>query len=455
MREADSHSFLDAQPLPMSALGGSVVSVWNRYRSVPIVYRLAAAFVLGVVVAFTVGPPAAALAPIGDLFLRLLGMIVVPIVAFSLLSGVRRLSPARMGRVGGIVVGLYAITTTIAGIIGLGVANLLDPGTGVMLTGGGSDSAQPPGLREVVLGIVPENPISALARGDLLAIIFFVIVFAIALALVRDRTDDETVREGVETFFALAEAGMEAMFTIVWGVMEFGVLGVFALVAAELAGKDVGAIVALGSLVAVVTLAIAIHIAFTYLLVIVSGLVGKSPGSFLQGARNAMVTAFTIRSSSATLPVTMSDAEENLKIDESIYGFSLPLGSTANMDGAAIRQAVTVVFAANVVGQSLGLGEQVAILLVTVLISIGTAGVPGAGLIMLTVVLQQAGLPLTIVGFVAAVDPVLGRVATLNNVTGDLAVSTLAAKWNDAIDLDDGVWASGDSAPSGAPAVDD
>jgi Na+/H+-dicarboxylate symporter len=433
----------------------SVAHVWQRYRAVPIVYRLAVAFVLGVAVAFFVGQPASMLAPLGDLFLRLLQMIVIPVVVFSLLVGVRRLSPAQMGRVGGTVVALYAVTTTVAGIIGLAVANLLAPGQGVTFTGGETQSTQAPSIREVILGIVPENPVSALANGDLLAIIFFVIVFGIALALVQDRTDQEAVREGAETFFELAEAGMEAMFTLVWGVMEFGVIGVFALVASELAGRDIGAILALGSLVVVVAIGVAIHITVTYLGAIVGGLVGESPMAFLRGAKNAMVTAFSIRSSSATLPVTMSDAEENLRIDESVYGFALPLGSTANMDGAAIRQSVTVVFAANVVGQPLGLGEQVAILIVTVLISIGTAGVPGAGLIMLTIILQQAGLPLTIVGFVAAVDPVLGRIATMNNITGDLAVSTLAAKWNSAIDLESGVWADTDAAPSGVPSTDD
>lgn len=267
------------------------------------------------------------------------------------------------------------------------------------------------------------------------------IVFGIALALVLDRTDDDTVEAGASTVFAIAQAGMEAMFTLVWGVMEFGVIGVFALVAAELAGRDVGAILALGSLVGVVALAIGVHIVVTYLFVIVLGLIGESPIAFLRGAKNAMTTAFSIRSSSATLPVTMTDAEEQLRIDERVYGFALPLGSTANMDGAAIRQAVTVVFAANVVGQPLALGDQAAILLITVLVSIGTAGVPGAGLIMLTIVLQQAGLPLTVVGFVAAVDPILGRIATMNNVTGDLAVSTLVGKLTGSIDLDDGVWA--------------
>src|SRR5699024_2477898 len=252
----------------MPAIGSSIRRVWHRYRAVPVVYRLAIAFVLGVAVAFTVGPPATALAPIGDLFLRLLEMIVVPIVVFSLLSGVRRLSPARMGRVGGTVVGLYAITTTVAGIIGLVLANVLEPGRGVAFTGGEAQSKSVPSLQEVVLGIVPQNPVNALANGDLLAIIFFAIVFGIALALVRDTADDESIRNGAETFFELAETGMEALFRIVWGVMEFGVLGVFALVASELAGKEIGAIIALGSLVAVVTLAVVVHITVTYLGVI-------------------------------------------------------------------------------------------------------------------------------------------------------------------------------------------
>lgn len=448
----------------MSDTEHPVVRVWHRYRGVPIVYRLAVSFVLGTVVAFTVGAPATRLAPLGDLFLDLLEMIVVPVVVFSLLAGVRRLSPRQMGRVGGIVLGLYAVTTTVAGIIGLTVANLLKPGQGVTFTGGEAESAQPPSISDVLLGVVPNNPVDALANADLLSIIFFVIVFGIALAIARDRAnegglrdgaDGDVIRDGAETFFKLAETGMEAMFVLVWGVMEYGVIGVFALVASELAGKDIGAILALGSLVAVVFVGVLIHITVTYLGVIVGGLLGESPVSFLQGAKNAMVMAFSIRSSSATLPVTMTDAEERLRIDESVYGFSLPFGSTANMDGAAIRQAVTVVFAANVVGQPLGLGDQIAILLVTVLISIGTAGVPGAGLIMLTIVLQQAGLPLTVVGFIAAVDPMLGRLATMNNVTGDLAVSTLAAKWNGAIDLHSGVWTATETDTSNPSMADD
>ncbi|WP_266080177.1 dicarboxylate/amino acid:cation symporter [Haladaptatus caseinilyticus] len=433
----------------------TIRNLWRRYRAVPIVYRISLGFVLGAVVGLSFGQPATNLQPVGDLFLRLLKMLVVPLVIFTIISGMKRLSPARLGRVGGVVVFLYMATTAIAAGIGLGVANLINPGTGVEFTGGEAKSAEAPQLSEVILGIVPENPLSAMVNGDLLATIFFVVVFGLALALVRDQTDDARIREGVEGIFRAIDAGTEALFAIVWGVMEFGVIGVFALVASSLGQNGVGALFSLASLVGVIALGIAIHISVTYLGLITMAGLGQSPLAFLSGARDAMVTAFSIRSSSGTLPVTITDAEEHLRIDESVYGFSLPLGATINMDGAAIRQAVTAVFAANVVGVSLGLADQVVILATVVLVSIGTAGVPGAGLIMLTIILNAAGLPLEIVGFVAGVDPILGRIATMNNVTGDLAVSSLAGKWNDAIDLESGVWTDMRDRPSVGVSSDD
>ncbi|MFB6133498.1 MAG: dicarboxylate/amino acid:cation symporter [Halanaeroarchaeum sp.] len=426
--------------------------LWSRYRSVQIVYRLAVAFAIGALVGLTVGERATALRPLGDLFLRLLGMLVVPLVVFTILTGMERLSPAKLGRIGGSVVLAYAVTTFVAGAIGLTLANLLNPGVGVTFTGGEAVSAETPRLESVLLGIVPENVFGAMARGDIIAIIFFVVVFGLGLTIARETSEDARVTDGIDTLFAISEAATQALFKAVWGVMEYGVLGVFALVAASVGTNGVGGILSLGSLVAVVALAVVVHMSVVYLGVITMGVLGESPVAFLAGARDAMVTAFSIRSSSGTLPVTMTDAEEHLRIDESVYGFALPLGSTINMDGAAIRQGVTAVFAANILGVQLGIGEQVVALLTVVLVSVGTAGVPGAGLIMLTIVLQTLGLPLEVVGFVAAVDPILGRIATTNNVTGDLAVSALVAKYNDAIDLEGGVWTGGgrNSTPSAA-----
>ena len=390
--------------------------------------------------------------PLGDLFLRLLNMLVVPIIVFTLVTGVRQLSPARLGRIGGATVGLYAVTTTIAGTIGLLVANVLQPGRGVEYTGGEAQSQTPPSLTEVLLGIVPSNPVAAMADGNLLATVFFVIVFGIALTYVRAQQDALAGR--VDSVFDAFEVGAEAMFVVVRGVLEYGVIGVFALMAAGIGAEGIGVFSSLGALVLAVAIAVVIHILVTYLGLLMGGIASVSPLSFLIGSRDAMVTAFATRSSSGTLPVTMTSAEEHLRLQEGVYSFALPVGATANMDGAAIRQAITVVFAANVVGQPLVLSEQLLVLLVAVLISIGTAGVPGAGLVMLTVVLSQVGLPLALVGFVAGVDPILGRIATMNNVTGDLAVATVVGRWNDAIDLSSGVWAPSAPATDGTP-VDD
>ena len=413
-------------------------TLWSRYRSIPLIWRIFVAFVLGAGAGIVFGEQMAVVKPVGDLFLRLLNMLVIPIIVFTLLTGIRQLSPAKLGKIGGATVGLYALTTTLAGIIGLAVANVLQPGRGLEFGGGEAQSKAPPSLLDVVLGIVPNNPVAALAEGNLLATVFFVIVFGIALTYVRSQQD--ALADSVDSVFEAFEVGAEAMFAIVRGVLEFGVLGVFALMASGIGTEGIGLFSSLGELVLAITIAIVIHIGFTYLVLLMGVVADVSPIAFLSGAKDAIVTAFATRSSSGTLPVTMRNADEDLRIAERVYSFTLPVGATASMDGAAIRQAVTVMFAANVVGQPLVLTEQVFVLIVAVLISIGTAGVPGAGIVMLTVILTQVGLPLEVVGFVAGVDPILGRIATMNNVTGDLAVSTVVGKWNDGLNLDEGVW---------------
>jgi len=414
-------------------------SLWRRYRSVPLIYRIAVAFLLGSLAGAVFGERMTVVKPFGDLFLRLLNMLVVPIIVFTLLTGIRQLSPAKLGRIGGATVGLYAVTTTFAGLIGLAVANLLRPGRGVEFTGGEAQSQAPPSLTEVVLGIVPNNPVAAMAEGNLLATVFFVIVFGIALTYVRAQKPELAGR--VDGVFGAFKIGAEAMFVVVRGVLEYGVIGVFALMAVGIGTEGVGVFSSLGALVLAVGVAVVVHIAFTYLFVLMRVVAGVSPVAFLRGAKRRDAHRLRDALVQRDAPVTMTNAEEDLRIEERVYSFALPVGATANMDGAAIRQAITVMFAANAVGQPLALTEQFLVLVVAVLISIGTAGVPGAGLVMLTVVLSQVGLPLAVVGFVAGVDPILGRIATMNNVTGDLAVATVVGKWNDAVDFGDGVWA--------------
>jgi Na+/H+-dicarboxylate symporter len=415
-------------------------NVWRRYRSISIAYRIGAAFVLGSIVGLAVGEPAMALEPLGDLFIRLLEMLVIPIVVFTLLMGIRQLSPATLGKVGGQVVALYAFTSALAVAIGLAVANVINPGTEMTLTDESADAEEPPGATEVFLGIVPENPLEAMATTDILATLFFVIVFGLALVLVAEETDDERVANGIETIFDIMEAGSEAMFKIVWGVMEYGVLGVFALMAVVFADAGPGAVRAFAMVILALAIAVVVHIAVVHLGILIVAVTRQSPIAFLVGVKDALVTALAIASSSAALPISMANAENNLKINEGIYGFSLPLGATINMDGTAMYQGVAAIFAANLVGVQLSLAEQFIVVSIAVLASIGTAGVPGAGLIMLTLVLSQLGLPLEVIAFVAGIDPVLDRMRTMTNIAGDLAVATAVGHWNDAVDFESGVW---------------
>ncbi|NUB93468.1 dicarboxylate/amino acid:cation symporter [Haloterrigena sp. SYSU A121-1] len=416
-------------------------SAWKQYRSVPIVYRIGAAFVLGALVGLGVGQPATSLQPVGDLFVRLLEMIIVPIIIFTLLMATRELSPKNLGKVGGQVVLLYIATTAVAIAMGLGMSNLINPGAGMTVEQTDVQTEQTPSLVDQVFNIVPENPFAAIAEGNILAIIFFTLIFGLGMTMVRAEVEsDSAVRNGIDTIFDVVDAGAEVVFKIVWGIMEFGVLGVFALMAALFGEVGVQAISAYFTLSLTLALAIGLQISLVYLLLIIRGAVGASPVAFLRGIKEALITALSIRSSTATLPVSMSDADENLRVEERVYGFSLPLGATINMDGTSMYLGIVAVFAANMVGVSLTLVEQFTILLTALLASIGTAGVPSASLVMMTAVLTQVGLPLEVIGMIAGIDPLLDRLRTMNNIAGDLAVTTVVAKWNDAIDLSSGVW---------------
>lgn len=413
---------------------------WSRYRSVPIIYRLGIAFVLGSLVGLLVGPSATVIEPLGTLFVRLLSMIAIPIVIFSLFMGVRELSPETLGKIGGQVVGLYVFTTTIALFVALAIANVIQPGQGMTLTQAEFDTQEVPSPLDVFLGIVPENPFSAIANGDILATLFFIIVFGLALVLLRDTTADEQVRSTVVAFFDVMDVAAKAMFKLVWAVLEYGVIGVFALMAGVFGTVGTSALGAFGILIATVAIAVGIHIMLIHLVVLIGMVSNQSPLAFLSGITQPLATAASTASSGATLPVSMTAADEELRITEKVYGFALPLGSTINMDGTAMYQGIAAIFAANLVGASLTFGEQLLVVGIAVLASVGTAGVPGAGLILLTLVLTQLGLPLEVVGFVAGIDPILDRLRVLPNITGDLAVATVVGKWNNEIAFTEGIW---------------
>lgn len=402
---------------------------WQRYLAFPLIWKFAIALALGLAAGLIVGPPISVLQPLGDLFLRLLQMLVVPLVLVTLLSGAASVSPASLGRVGGKIFGYYLVTSAFAITIGLGLGSVLNPGTGLEMPTGGETPEEAPALIDVFLNIFPENIFQSMAEGNILAVIFVAVISGLAVGSMV-HSDSPRLQDLGETVKKLSDAGSEIMFKIVRGVLEYGPIGVFALIAVVVGETGTDALLPLAALTGTVYLGIALMILVYVALLL---LFKVDVRRFFSAAKEPMLTAYVTRSSSGTLPVTMRAAEK-LGIREGTYGFSLPLGATINMDGTALYVGVSTLFVANVSGVDLSFSQILQVLAVGVLASIGTAGVPGAGLIMLSLAISQAGLPFAAVALVAGIDALLDMGRTMCNVTGDLTGTRIVAQSERQID---------------------
>ncbi len=411
----------------------------RRYLDYPVLWKILWGLVLGVVFGLIAGYVGWAgfvesyIKPFGDLFVRLLKMLVMPIVLASLVVGAASISPARLGRVGVKIVVYYLLTSAFAVFFGLLMGNLFRVGSSVNLgTGSGKAiQAQTPSLIKTLLNIVPTNPFASLTNGAVLQVIFFAIILGIAITYLMN-SKDERLRNSGSTLLRVFDGLAEAMYLIVGGVMQYAPIGVFALIAYVMAKQGVKVIGPLATVVVAVYVGLALQILLVYFVLL--KVFGINPIKFLKKAKDAMLTAFVTRSSSGTLPVTMSVAEE-MGISRGIFSFTLPLGATINMDGTALYQGVTVLFVANAIGHPLTLTQQLVVVLTAVLASIGTAGVPGAGAIMLAMVLQSVGLNLTegspvalAYAMILGIDAILDMGRTMVNVTGDLTGTTIVSK---------------------------
>ena len=399
-------------------------SLWRRYLEFPLIWKFAIALVAGAVAGLVIGEPITVIEPLGGLFLNLLQMIVVPLVLVTLVVGVSSVAVTRLGKIGLKAVAFYLLSSFVAITIGISIALVVNPGTGLSMPAGGDEEPEAaPELSEVLLDIVPDNPIGAMAEGNMLAVVFFAIVVGLALSVLQTSSDQRTrsLADHVRRFF---EGGTEIVFLIVKGVLQYAPIGVFALIAVTLGETGAEAILPLANLTAVVYGGVALQIA-VYALVLT--LFGVGVASFFRNAREAMITAFVTRSSGGTLPVSTRSAQR-MGIREPVYSFTLPFGATVNMDGTALYVGASVVFVANVAGVDLSLGQIISVVLVGVLASIGTAGVPGAGVIMLSLAITQAGLPFAAIALVAGIDAVLDMARTMCNVTGDLTGTRIIAE---------------------------
>lgn len=359
--------------------------------------------------------------PLGKIFINLISMLVVPIVLFSIILGTAGLGdPKKLGRIGFKAVSYFLATTAIATIIGLVLAFLIKPGLMGQFdtTGAEFNAEKAPPISETFLNLIPANPFEALTSGNMLQVIVFALFIGIALTALGDKT------KGIVN---LVEQGNAIMMYLVELVMKFAPFGTFGLIATAIGSQGFDAIKAMGVYMLVVVLALIIHAFLTYGSTVY--FLGKmNPFKFFKGFAPAMGVAFSTSSSNATLPVSMETAQKNLRVPEPISSFVQPLGATINMDGTAIMQGVATIFIAQVYGVDLTMTEIVTVVLTAVLASIGTAGVPGVGLIMLAMVLQSVGLPVEGIGLILGIDRLLDMARTAVNITGDAACAVIVAE---------------------------
>lgn len=414
-----------------------------------LLWRILVGLILGAIVGIALGHSPEATATFvsyaqffGDLFIRLLKMIVIPVVFLSIVGGAASISPSHLGRVGLKILAFYLITSAFAVVIGLVAASIMQPGLGLHIQGDEAvqvAARQAPSISSVLLNIIPTNPIESLAKGDILPIIFFAILFGIGVSYVKDGGSNK-LAAAAQTLMDVVTAATESMYKIVHGIMQYAPIGVFVLIAIVFAQQGPRAI---GPLLLVT---LTVYIGFVVHLFICYGgwlaLFRLSLTRFLAKSTEPMITAFVTRSSSGTLPITMQSTEEKLGAPRSISSFSLPLGATINMDGTAIYLGVCAMFIGFAIDVPITFAQQVTIVVTATLASVGTAGVPGAGAIMLLMVMDSIGMPVVAGTPVAAayamilgIDALLDMGRTSLNVTGDMVGTVIVSKTEGKLDI--------------------
>lgn len=387
--------------------------------------KILIALVLSVIVGLIAGEEALPfinwwIAPIGTIFINLIKMVIVPIVFFSLVVGMTSIGDTRkLGRIGVRTVVIYLVTTAIAIIIGFGISGILHPGMGLQIA---SDAVvkvkEAPSIMQVFVEMIPTSPVDSMAKAQILPVIVFSLFVGVGILQVGG--------ERSELLIKIFDACAEVSYKIIGMVMSVAPFGVFALLLPVVAKNGPSVLLPLISVIACVAVGCIIHAVCVYS-AMAKVFAKMSPIKFFKGMSEAMLVAFTTCSSAAALPVNMKNTKDKLGVPSEVSSFVLPLGATINMDGTALYMGVCSLFIANVFGIDLTMGQMGMIVLTGTLASIGTAGVPGAGLIMLAMVLQSVSLPMEGLALVAGIDRVLDMFRTCLNITGDGAVAVVIA----------------------------
>lgn len=370
-----------------------------------------------------------ALVPVGKMFLNAIKMLVAPLVLCSLITGAASIGDIKkLGRVGGKVMAFYLLTTALAISLALLFANIFDPGIGVNLQAPTADykAAEAPFIMDMFVNMIPTNPFESLVKGEMLQIIFFAILFGVSLTLVG---------ESAKPLLNVISQANDVLLKIITLIMLTAPIGVFALISNVIMFQGVSVLLPLLKYGFTIVFVLIIQMVVVY-----GGslkLLGKvNPIKFFKKFWPVMVVAFSTSSSNATIPVNMETCEKKLGIPNSIVSFTIPLGATVNMDGTAIMQGVATIFIAQIYGMNLTVQQMLMVILTATLASIGTAGVPGVGIIMLSMVLIQVGVPVAGIPLILSIDRILDMMRTAVNITGDAAASVIVANSEKELDLE-------------------
>ena len=389
--------------------------------------QILVALILSVCAGLVIGPEGLPfvnkwIAPIGTIFINFIKMMIVPVVTCSLIVGVTSLGgdSKKLGRISAKTICLYLVTTAVAIVLGFAVAGIIQPGVGLDIAGKVAPKVkEAPTFMQVLVNMVPTNPIDAMAKGQILPVIIFALLVGIGIT----QLDEKRSRFLMDLY----DAGAEVCYKIIAMVMKFAPLGVFALLLPVVCKNGPKVLLPLLSVILAVAIGCALQCILVYS-TLASTMGGVNPVKFFRGMSEAMMLAFTTCSSAAALPVNMKNCQEKLGLSREVTSFVLPLGCTINMDGTALYMGVCSLFVANAFGVNLTTSDMIMIVFTGTLASIGTAGVPGAGLIMLAMVLQAVQLPMEGLALVAGIDRVLDMFRTCVNITGDGAVCCVVDK---------------------------
>lgn len=367
--------------------------------------------------------------PFGQLFINLVRMVVVPLVLATLVAGAASVSDiSRLGRVAVKTLLFFFICTAVAVAFGLILADIFHPGVGLNIASENlaAKDVNPPSLAQVLMNIVPINPVDSLAKGNMLQIIFFAVLFGFALSMCGEKA-------GVVTQFFNGLS--EVMIRLTGIVMLYAPVGVFALIAFTVADQGLGVLVPLLKLIVLMYVACVLLIILVYFPCLKYS--GMRPTVFLKGFSEPIMTAFSTCSSAAALSSSLVSVEE-MGASRSVSSFAIPLGNTINMDGTAIYMGLVTIFAAEIFGVSMPFDKQLSVVLMALLASVGTIGVPGSGMIMITMIFTQVGIPLEAVAIVAGVDRILDMARTTVNVMGDATAAIFVSRLENDFDPERG-----------------